>query len=261
MMTAPRATGPSRLDGILFAEDFGDDELLEGETQPGHRGAAETPTARDNVEIEPHYSADHLASARRDGFDAGRAAGQDDAQAQHQRRIARACEQITHFLECDATSSQKLLEQSIQAVAQLLMGTLAAMLPSIGTRHAAHEIAGMVANLMGSMTADSVISASVATSLLDDLRAALVVLPVHLARRVVLVPVDTMPVGDATLEWAQGSASHSPGRARQAVLEILTQLELIEPEQPPKPQKPRAEWPGAVPAPATMIEKGETIDA
>ena len=249
------------MDGILFAEDFGDDELPEDKIQAGHMGTSESYTVRGNVEIEPHYSADDLASARQHGFDAGRAAAQDDAQAQHQRRIAKACEQITHLLERDVGSSQKLLEQSIQAVAQLLMGTLAAMLPSVGMRHAAQEIAGTVANLISSMTADSVISVNIATSMLDELRAAMVVLPAHLARRVALVPVDTMPVGDATLEWAQGSASHSPARARQAAIEILTRLELIEPEQPPKPQKPRAEWLGAALAPAAMIEKGETIDA
>jgi hypothetical protein len=154
-----------------------------------------------------------------------------------------------------------MTDRSVEAVARLLIDTLAAMLPSVCNRHAAHEIAETVRNLICGMSQDIVVSVRIAASQHEAVRAALAHLPAQMARRIVLVAVDIMPEGDATLEWAQGAASHSPKRARQAALEILERLHLIEPQQQQVSKTPNTEWQPAMPEEVSKAKIGETIDA
>lgn len=261
MMAMPQSHRHAALDGILFAEDFDDDGL------PLSNGGGEDPAPpagipkQDIVEVEPHFSAEDLAAARQQGFDAGRQSGRDDARQLHQQKVAEVCERIAHFIEQDTDSSLQLTERSIEAVTQLLLGTIAALLPSVCNRHAAAEIATTVRNLVGGLSHETVISVSVAPSLQDALRTALMSLPPHTARRIVIVGVETMAEGDAGLEWAQGRASHSSQRARQAATEILTQLNLIDPERPREHQRSIGDWQNAASMPTENNKIGEAIDA
>lgn len=246
------------LGGILFAEDFGDDESSPDAPCRDDGDTDEIQPKHDIAEVEPHFSAGEVAAARQEGFDAGRAAGRDDTAAQQHRRVGDAIEKIGLVLDRDSAASLELTERSVEAVAHLLVSMLAAMLPSVCNRHAAREIAETVRNLVGGISHDTVMSISVAASLQDPVRSALMSLPVHIARRVVVIAVDTIPDGDASIEWTQGRASHSTKRTREAAIEILTQLGLLAPAQP---QRSNAEKQSADLTPAHSAKIEETIDA
>lgn len=242
------------LGGILFAQDFGDDEPSPGVIGHDDEETNENEPKQGMGEVEPVFSAHDLAAARQEGFDAGRAAGRDDIAAQQRRRVGDVVETIGQILDRDSAASLEMVERSIEAVTQLLVSTLVAMLPSVCNQHAAVEIAETVRNLVCGIPHDTALSVSVAETLQDPVRSALMSLPVHIARRVVVIAVDTIPEGDASIEWAQGRASHGTKRAREAAIEILGQLGLLVPSQPQ-----RSNAGDLMPAQFAKIE--ETMDA
>lgn len=265
MLEAPnRHTAPS-LHGILFAEDFDDEPMAQTELHGG-RLPADTH-APEPESGAPHFSDDDMAIARHEGFAAGRDAGLADAKARQGQAISDACLAIAVSLERDAALGAHLIEQSVAAVARLLMDTLAAMLPATCARNQAREVADAVRSLVADMTSETVMRVGIAHALHDDLRSVLISLPPHLARRVVLCPTDDVADGDATLSWDQGTASFSAGRARRAVMEVLGVLQLIQPEREtaPPPLCPITIRPPTPPKTATLsavpIKEGESIDA
>lgn len=262
--TPNRYTAPS-LHGILFAEDFDDEPMAQAEL---HNGLLPADKLVPELGIvAPHFSAEDLTTARHEGFAAGRDAGLADAKARHDQRISDACASIAASLERDAAMGAHLIEQSVAAAVRLLIDALAAMLPATCARNQAREVADAVRGLVADMTGETVMRVGVAHAQHNDLRSALMSLPPHLARRVVLCPTDDVADGDATLSWDQGTASFSAGRARHAVMEVLAALQLIQPERDPAPPhlRPPTVCPPIMRKTDTLfavpIEEGESIDA
>lgn len=257
MLETPTHQTAPGLHGILFAEDF-DDEPMVKIDDTTLSDAMPTP----DIMIDAvQFSADDLAAARQEGYAAGRDAGMADAKGRHDKAIAAACDAIAAGIERDAAARADQIEQSVAAIARLLMDTLAAMLPATCARSQAREVADVVRTLVGDMTGEAVMRVSVAASLLDDLRSALISLPPPLLRRVVLFPTDDVAEGDALLTWDQGTASFSAARGRRAVMEVLVQLQLIQPERDTAPRILRPGMPTTETLSSLPIKEGETINA
>jgi hypothetical protein len=245
----------ANLNGILFAEDFDDEPMV----QAGQNGDLPTDTvlSAEPSMAAPQFFAEDLAAARHEGFSAGRDAGLADTKHHFEKATLDACASIAGALERDAAAGLLLIDQSIASVTCLLIDTLAAMLPATCAHNQAREIAAVVRELVADMTGETVMQINVAHALCDELKSALLPLPAHLARRVVLRPKDDVAEGDALLSWGQGTASFSAGRARRAVMEILGVLQLIQVD--PDPASAAIRKTDILSAMA--IEQGERINA
>lgn len=254
---------PSRSpNGILFAEDF-DDEFSDSDVSEAIASAPEPETADP---VEPFFTADDLAAARSESYAEGYQAAADEAAARENSNIARCLAQIEHHLEDAHTHAVASAAQASEAVARLIFGTLASILPTLCARHEAAEIAGLVATTMVGMAGVPAVCVTVAPPLVDPLRECLVDLPPDTGRRVAIAAQDGMETGDARIAWEAGAAGRSSRRAREAVIAVLTQLGLVDPPaQPPSPQRPWTQASPLSPPASTdmsdLIAKVETADA
>jgi hypothetical protein len=127
--------------GKLFAEDFDVPEV-----------------APDPEAIEPVYSARELTAARdaawRDGHEAGLQDAATSDNAATRQAIAAFAEQFA--MECEAATARD--EQSAEAIARLLLDSLAAIFPTLCVRYGDAEVRAIVRTVLPALTQEPAIT-------------------------------------------------------------------------------------------------------
>jgi flagellar biosynthesis/type III secretory pathway protein FliH len=122
-------------------------------------------------------------------------------------------------------------EANAEAVARLVMDTLAVTLPTLAARHGAAEIAAFIAALHAPLAEVTAFTIHVHPSLTVPVAEHLAALGTGVAAQV--LPDAALPIGDARAEWAEGRAIRAASRARDAVADTLRPLGLL--DDPPAP--------------------------
>ena len=224
-MTTPHTANPWRPpSGILFAEDFDDSGNLES---PHNAQLFHLP-AEPEI-IAPIFSAEEMQAARQEAHAEGARAAQQQVAAQLQADAALACQRIAASLEQAQHEATEVIERSAEAAAQLLFTALSACLPTLCASHDATEIAGIVHDVLFGMTPETTMCVSVAPEITTEVRTALAGLPADMSKRVVIAAHEGLAVGDVKLSWESGTATRHARRAQEAINDILTRLNLLEP--------------------------------
>ena len=196
--------------GKLFAEDF------------------DVPEAAPDPEvIEPVYSARELTAARdaawRDGHEAGLQDAATSDNAATRQAIAAFAEQFT--TECEAATARA--EQSAEAIARLLLDSLAAIFPTLCVRYGDAEVRAIVRAVLPALTQEPTITVRTHPHTARALEQEIARLAPDLAAHVQAVDCDAMSPGDVRIAWHNGTATRDAAALWQQVAAVLAPAGLL----------------------------------
>lgn len=212
----PRAEERKR---TLFIEDF---DAIDAPV-------AETPAADEANEpeiITAVFTAEDVEAARLSGYEAGVAAGRAMVLGAREAALDGLLAAIRGAL-AEAAAGAKLRADEIgRALARMLTGSLAAVLPDLVRRHGAAEISRLMRELLPPMALEPEIIVSVAAGDRETLAADLERLDGSLAAKVRLVSEAGMSAGDVTITWKNGRASRDSAALRRQLVELWQRFGL-----------------------------------
>jgi flagellar biosynthesis/type III secretory pathway protein FliH len=196
--------------GALFGEDFDKPE------------AASEPEV-----IEPVFSTIDIAAAREAAWHEGHDAGLQDAAtkdtaATHQA-IAAFAEQFA--TECAAAAARA--EQSAEAIARLLLDSLAAIFPTLCVRYGDAEVRAIVRAVLPALTQEPTITVRAHPHTARALEQEFARLDPDLAAHVQAVDCDAMSPGDVRIAWHNGTATRDAAALWQQVAAVLAPAGLL----------------------------------
>ena len=192
--------------GKLFAEDFDVPEV-----------------APDPEAIEPVYSARELTAARdaawRDGHEAGLQDAATSDNAATRQAIAAFAEQFA--MECEAATARD--EQSAEAIARLLLDSLAAIFPTLCVRYGDAEVRAIVRTVLPALTQEPAITVRANPRTARALTQEITRLDPDLQA----VDCDAMSSGDVRIAWRNGTATRDAAALWQQVAAVLAPAGLL----------------------------------
>ena len=216
-MVASRRAGPKV--NSLFAEDFG----LPNE----HDGASGKKLA------EPTYTCAELAEARtaswRDGQEAGAAAAGASTAATTNALLAT----IAAALHDAESAAVRIAEHSVEAVARVLMDSLAKLFPTLCAQHGEAELCALVRTILPALAQEPALTVRVNPRHTPALMRELDRLDPELVERVRLVPVEAIAAGDVRVSWRDGTATRDTSGLWHQVQAVLGAAGVLSPDPTP----------------------------
>ena len=196
---------------VLFADDF---------------DLAPEPAAPEA--IEPVFSAAEIAEAREAGRRDGHASALTEAAASEAATVRQAIQTIAaEFASLRETTTAQAGEAA-DAIARLLLDSLAAVLPALCARHGEAEMQALVRAVLPALSQEPEITVRVGAESIDALSSEIARIDPDLASRVRVVPCGTLPTGDVRITWRNGMASRDAGALWQQVAAILIPAALLD---------------------------------
>ncbi len=219
-----RATLPPLTPGVLFAEDFGDDDepepgdLVLDEVSDAVTAARELSPIADPVRTVEEIEEDRVA-ARNEGFAAGLRAAETGLAAERTRLLERFEEQISRLFR----DAHDLIEGSLGTIADTVLSALVECLPAFCDRHGASELRAVVRSLLPGLADELKLIATVHPSMEEVVRQEIAALKTR-PEQIVIRTSSDMLIGDITLSWRDGTASRDVGRWQNDMIDQLVQL-------------------------------------
>jgi len=204
---------PSRASGVLFEEDF---------DRPASLAEPEV--------IEPTFSAAEMASAREDAWREGRDAGVAETAASDAAAARHAIELIAAELNAARDMAAALADQSADAIARLLLGSLAATFPALCAQHGEAEVRAIVRAVLPGLTREPAITVRVNPRNAPGVAREVERLEPGLAAHVQITELDAMPPGDVRIDWRNGAAVRDAAILWEHVAAILVPEGLLRPD-------------------------------
>jgi len=201
---------PARNLGTLFADDF---DMPEPVAPP--------------VAQEPSYGATDLADARAAGWREGHAAGSEEAAGSDAAATRAAVEQIAAQLTAEAEAAATRAERSAEAIASLLIDSLAAAFPELCARHGDAEARAVIRIVLPALSQETAITVRAHPATAAAVSAEIERLDIELATRVQTVTCDTMSPGDLRIAWHNGFAVRDVAALWQQIAAVLTSAALL----------------------------------
>ncbi len=210
-MDGPPHFRPSaRVLGALFEEDFDRPE-----------SAAEPEV------IDPIFSAADLADAREAAWRAGNAAGAEEAAAGDAAAARRAIESIAAQFADARDAAATLAEQTADAIARLLLDSLAAAFPVLCASCGEVEVQAIVRSVLPALNQEQAVTVRTnpltARSLLREVGR----IDPDFAARVQIVECDSMTPGDVKISWRNGAVVRDATGLWEQVAAILAPAGLL----------------------------------
>jgi flagellar assembly protein FliH len=200
----------SRPLGMLFEEDFDRPESVP------------EPEA-----TEPIFSAADLANAREAAWQEGSAAGLEAAAASDAAATRRAIESVAAQFADASDTAAALGEQTADAIARLLLDSLAAAFPVLCACYGEAEVQAIVRSVLPALTREQAVTVRTnpltARSLLREIGR----LDPDFASRVQIVECDAMTPGDVKISWHNGAAVRDATALWEKVAAILAPAGLL----------------------------------
>jgi flagellar biosynthesis/type III secretory pathway protein FliH len=194
----------------LFAEDFGAPE------------AAPAPTV-----VDPVYSLANLTAAREAAWHDGHAAGLHDAGESDAAATRQAVAAIAEQLAAERDAAAALAEQSAEAIARLLLDSLAATFPALCARHGDAEVRAIVRAVLPGLSQEPAITVRTHPRSARAVAQEIARLDPDLAAHVETIECDAMPPGDVRIVWRSGAAMRDAAALWQQVAAVLAPAGLL----------------------------------
>lgn len=217
----PHETLRDALIGVLYAEDFDADDTIPVAAPI----VASAPPPEPEV-IEPTFSADDLAMAR----DEARLQGRTEAEHGLAAARVRMLDLIAAGLADAREAAAAVAEARADTIGRIMLSAMVACLPALCSRHGAIELRALVQAVLPELVDEPRITVRVNPQMAAAMNAEITALDPDLAERIVLLPTDAMPPGDARITWQDGQAIRDAGQARRLLEDALAALGLLERE-------------------------------
>ena len=218
--TAPHPPQPHP--DILFAEDF--------DAAPG---VTVLDDEADAAAEEPTFTEETLAAARADAYAEGHRNGLAKAAADRAEVTLQMLGVIAERLAGGRAEAARVAEESAEALARLLLGTLAGMMPALCARHGAGEVAALARAVLPALAREPRVTIRVSPHVAEAVERELQHLDPDLRERVALLPPAAVPPGDARIAWSDGATGRDAAALWRAVAEALAPLDLLPPDLAP----------------------------
>jgi flagellar assembly protein FliH len=170
-----------------------------------------------------------LAAARADAYAEGHRNGLAQAAADRAEVTRQMLGTIADRLDGAGVEAARVADESAEAVAQLLLGTLATMMPALCARHGAAEVAALTRAVLPALVREPHVTIRISPHVVRSVEQELDRLDPELQARVALVPTDAVPPGDVRIVWQDGAAIRDAGALWRKVAETLAPLDLLPP--------------------------------
>jgi len=210
---------PTTKRDALFADDF---------DRPRQRDSAAACEV-----VNPTYSAAELAEARAEAWAGGNAAGSAEANTSTAATTRSLLQTISTALRDTKAEAAAIAERSVEAIARLLMDSVAKLFPALCERHGEAELRALVRTILPALTREPTITVRVNPAHTPALMRDLDRLDPDLVERVRLVPVEAIAPGDVRVSWRDGSATRDTAALWQQVCAVLEPAGLLSPGNAP----------------------------
>ena len=228
MSTLARPARPPVRPAILFAEDF--------DAPPGITVLDDLPPEPEPPPPPPPpppaITEEQLAAARADAYAEGHRNGLAQAAADRAEVSRQMLGVIADRLGDASGEAARLAGEQADALARLLLGTLAAVLPATCARHGAAEVAALTRAVLPALVREPRVTIRISPHVVGAVERELARLDPELHGRVALVPTDAVPPGDVRIAWQDGAAVRDAAALWREVAEALAPLDLL-PAGPP----------------------------
>ncbi|HME26810.1 MAG TPA: hypothetical protein VKI44_36720 [Acetobacteraceae bacterium] len=196
--------------GALFTEDF------------------DLPVAAPEPEvIAPVFSIGELSAARETSWRDGHTAGLQDATTSDAAATRQALAAIAEQFAMERDAAAVRAEQSAQAIASLLIDSLASVFPSLCARYGDAEVRAIVRTVLPALTEEVAITVRAHPRTAAALTQEIARLEPDLAAHVQIVECDAMPPGDVRIAWRSGVATRDAAALWQQVMAVLAPAGLL----------------------------------
>jgi hypothetical protein len=200
----------SRSLGALFGEDF------------------DRPEATPEPEvIEPTFSAAELANAGEAAWRDGHAAAKLEAADADTAAIRQALGAIAEAFTAERDAAAARQEQSAEAIARLLLDSLAALFPTLCARYGEAEMRAVIRVVLPALAQEPAVTVRTHQRTAAALAQELSRLDPEIAARVRAIECDAMPPGDVRITWRNGSATRDASAIWQEVAAVLVPAGLL----------------------------------
>jgi flagellar biosynthesis/type III secretory pathway protein FliH len=204
------AARPLRSFGAMFAEDF------------------DLPASAPEPEvIEPTFSVAELASAREAAWRDGHDAGIEEATATDAAATRHAVEAIAGELHTASDTLAVVVDQSADAIAHLLLDSLAATFPALCARYGDAEARAIVSVVLPGLAEEPSITIRINPRHAASVACEIERLDPAVAARVQITECDAMPPGDVRIAWRNGVAVRDSAALWEQVVAVLAPAGLL----------------------------------
>ena len=196
--------------GALFGEDFGVREIVpEPEV------------------IEPIFSADDLVGAREAAWRDGHIAALQEAAASEAAATRQALEAITAQIKADHDAAVIRAEAVAEAIARLLLDSLAAAFPALCVHYGEAEVRAIVRTVLPPLTQQPTIIVRANPRTIAALTEEIDRLDPDLTARVQITECDGVAPGDVRVTWHNGAAMRDAAALWEQVAGVLAPAGLL----------------------------------
>ena len=171
-----------------------------------------------------------LARARAEGFAHGSSVAHDAAMAAREQATSAALTRIAEALDIAGGMAAQSNDAAATALARLLLGCMARLLPALCAHHGAAEAATLARAILPGLTHEALATVRVHPQGLPALQAALATLDDRARPRLELVGSDALALGDLRIEWPDGAAVRDTAAIWATVRDALAALGLADPD-------------------------------
>jgi flagellar biosynthesis/type III secretory pathway protein FliH len=196
--------------GALFGDDF---DLPESAPEP--------------EVIEPLFSASEVAAARETAWREGNAAGLSESTDGNVAATRRAVEAIAASVAAECNAAAARAERTAEAIAGLLLDSLAATFPALCARYGDAEVCAIVRAVLPALTREPAITVRANPITAAAVAEEFARLDPDLAAHVRTIECDAMPRGDVRVAWHNGGATRDAAGLWRQVAEVLVPAGLM----------------------------------
>jgi hypothetical protein len=184
-------------------------------------------TVPDPEVIEPVFSASEVADARAAAWREGNAAGLDEATKSDAAATHRAVAAIAARVAAECEAATARAEQAAEAIAGLLLDSLAATFPALCARYGDAEVRAVMRAVLPALTREQAITVRANPITAAAVAQEFARLDPDLAAHVRTIECDAMPPGDVHITWHNGGATRDAAGLWQQVAEVLVPAGLM----------------------------------
>ncbi|MBV9252447.1 MAG: hypothetical protein JO227_24780 [Acetobacteraceae bacterium] len=202
--------------GVLFMEDF--------DAAPPPESPAE-PEPEPEV-IEPVFTVQELQSAKQQSWEAGYQAGYAEAAGAARTSVTDALAKIGPAVAAATQRAEAGAHQSAEAVARLLLDSIAAAFPALCARHGEGELRAIIRSLLPAIAHEPAITIRVNPADADAVAEEVSRIDLD-AGAIRIEPAAAVAAGDIRIQWRNGRAMRNAAALWAEISDILGAAGLL----------------------------------
>ncbi len=180
--------------------------------------------------VEPSYSAGDLTAAREAAWRDGREAGLAEAATSDAAATRLAVTALSEQFAAEASAAAARAEVNAEAIARLLLDSLAATFPTLCAHYGDDEVRAIIRSVLPALTQQPAITVRAHPRTTPAVRQEIARIEPELAEHIELTECDEMPPGDVRIAWEGGSATRDAASLWQQVAAVLAPAGLLRAE-------------------------------